>query len=100
MEDKSATTYENMKFSKALIEERKKDAKVIFSTTNYHVFRSGILAGKVGLRVLGIGSKTKWYFWPNAFVREFIGLLYSAWRPLLLFFGIVAAIAVFLMIIL
>ena len=24
-----------------------------------------------------MGSKTKWYFWPNAFIREFIGLIVS-----------------------
>ena len=23
----------------------------------------------------GLGSKTKWWFWPDAFVRECIGLL-------------------------
>jgi hypothetical protein len=22
-----------------------------------------------------MGSRTKWYFWPNAFLREFIGLM-------------------------
>ena len=27
------------------------------------------------LRAQGIGADTKWYFWPNAAVREFIGLL-------------------------
>ena len=25
-----------------------------------------------------MGSRTKWYFWPNAFLREFIGLLVSS----------------------
>ena len=24
-----------------------------------------------------MGSPTKWYFWPNAFLREFVGLLVS-----------------------
>ena len=24
-----------------------------------------------------MGSRTVWYFWPNAFLREFIGLLSS-----------------------
>ena len=27
------------------------------------------------MRALGIGSPTRWYFWPNAAVREFVGLL-------------------------
>ena len=74
-EDQSANTYQNMEFSRKLIEERNKEAKVIFSTTNYHVFRSGVWAGLAGLPAEGIGGKTKWWFWPNAFMREVIGLL-------------------------
>ena len=74
MEDKSRTTLENMKFSKEKIEEHG-GGKVIFSTTNYHVFRSGIWSRRVKMRATGIGAKTKWYFWPNASVREFVGLL-------------------------
>ncbi|MCR5809002.1 MAG: YdcF family protein [Clostridiales bacterium] len=74
-EDASTDTFENMKFSKAKILERSPDAKVAFSTTNYHVFRSGIFARRVKMRAVGMGARTKWYFWPNAAVREFIGLL-------------------------
>ena len=74
-EDRSTDTFENMKFSKAKIEAHDKNAKVAFSTTNYHVFRSGLFARRVKMRAVGIGAKTKWYFWPNAAVREFVGLL-------------------------
>ena len=74
-EDRSRTTYENMQFSKELIQAAKPDAKVAFSTTNYHVFRSGLMARRVKLPAEGMGAKTKWYFWPNAAVREFVGLL-------------------------
>ncbi len=74
-EDRSTDTFENMKFSKEKILERCPDAKIAFSTTNYHVFRSGLFARRVKMRAVGIGAKTKWYFWPNASVREFIGLL-------------------------
>lgn len=59
-ETSSANTLENMKFSKALISDS--SAKVAFSTTNYHVFRSGIFANQAGLKAEGMGSKTKWYF--------------------------------------
>lgn len=74
-EDQSTTTVENMVFSKKKIEAIKKDAKVAYATTGYHVFRSGIFAGHAKIKSIGIGSKTKWYFWPNAAVREFGGLL-------------------------
>ena len=76
-EDKSTDTFENMKFSKAKILERSENAKIVYATTNYHVFRSGLLARRVKMRAQGMGAKTKWYFWPNAAVREFVGLLTS-----------------------
>lgn len=79
-ETQSANTLQNMQFSKALIDEQKPDAHVLFSTTNYHVFRSGILANDAGLHADGIASKTKWYFWPNAQIREFVGLLVRSWK--------------------
>lgn len=75
LEDRSTDTEENMRFSKELILARDSSARTAFSTTNYHVFRSGLKARRVKLRALGMGCRTKWYFWPNAAVREFVGLL-------------------------
>lgn len=76
-EDRSTNTFENMKFSKEKIREIDPDGKgkIAFSTTNYHVFRSGLYARRVKMRAVGMGAKTKWYFWPNAAVREFVGIL-------------------------
>ncbi len=74
-EDRSRSTYENMKFSREKILETGRDGKVAYSTTNYHVFRSGLFARRTGMRAQGVGAKTKWYFWPNAAVREFVGIL-------------------------
>ncbi len=75
IEDKSTSTTENMKFSKNIIDEINKDAKISFSTTNYHVFRSGVIANDEGIDCEGMGSKTKWYFYTNALIREFIANL-------------------------
>ena len=75
LEGASATTEENLINSKAIIDALDPEAKVAFSTTNYHVFRSGLSARRVKMRAVGMGAETKWYFWPNAAVREFIGLL-------------------------
>ena len=74
-ENQSTNTQENMAFSKKIIDEINPEGKAIFSTTNYHVFRSGLFARMAKLKAQGIGAKTKWYFWPNAAVREFVGLL-------------------------
>ena len=75
LEDRSADTAENMRFSRELILREKPEAKVAYATTNYHVFRAGVCARRVGLRAQGMGCRSKWYFWPNAAVREFVGLL-------------------------
>ncbi len=74
-EDRSTDTFENMKFSKEKIWEIDPKAKIAFATTNYHVFRSGLFARRVKMRAVGMGAETRWYFWPNAAVREFAGLL-------------------------
>lgn len=77
VEDKSINTFQNMKFSKEKIDRINKDGKIIFSTTNYHVFRSGVIANNEGIDCEGMGSKTKWYFYTNALIREFIANLFS-----------------------
>ncbi|MBQ1476704.1 MAG: YdcF family protein [Erysipelotrichaceae bacterium] len=75
MEDRSTNTFENMTYSKKIIDSFKEGKKVLFSTTNYHVFRSGLMARRAGMKAIGLGAETKWYFWPNASIREFAGLL-------------------------
>ena len=84
-ENQAANTYQNMDFSKAIIQKIKPRGKALFATTNYHVFRSGLWASLAGLPAEGIGSKTKWWYWPNAFMREVVGLLKKRWKQELLF---------------
>lgn len=74
-EKKSVNTDENFRLSKQIIDELHPDAKIAFATTNYHMLRSGILARKAGIDAQGIAGDTKWYFWPNGFIREFFGIL-------------------------
>lgn len=77
IEDKSTSTFENMTYSNKIIEGNIKKANISFSTTNYHVFRSGVIANKCGIDCEGMGSNTKWYFYTNALIREFIANLVS-----------------------
>ena len=87
-EDKSINTFENMALSKKVIEENGgdiKEKKVAFATTNYHILRGYILSKKNGFDAKGISAKTKYYFYPNAFLREFIGLLVDQkWKHLIM----------------
>ena len=77
VESNSKSTYESMKFSKEKINSIKKEGKIAYSTTNYHVFRSGVIANNEGIDCEGMGSNTKWYFYANALIREFIANLHS-----------------------
>ena len=91
-ENRSTDTRENMCFSKELIWARDPEAKVGYVTTNYHVFRAGLCARRVKMRAQGMGADTKWYFWPNASVREFVGLLTEhRGKQGLILFGMLAA---------
>ncbi len=76
-EDRSVNTLENMSCSKAVMESAGglEGKRIAFATTNYHVFRGYILARKCGFEAQGISAKTKTYFYPNAYLREFVGLL-------------------------
>lgn len=74
-EKNSRNTYENMKFSKEITDSLKPDARIAFVTTNYHVLRSGMYAGRAGLDAEGVGCRSRWYFWPNGFAREYIAIL-------------------------
>ncbi len=91
-ETRSANTYENMAFSKALIGKRQAGDRVAYATTNYHVFRSGLWANLAGMPAEGIGGKTKWWYWPNAFMRECVGLLRNRIRQELAVLAILAAL--------
>ena len=95
-EDRSTDTRENMLFSKEKIQDVNPDGKTAFATTNYHVFRSGLCARRAGMRAVGMGAKTTWYFWPNAAVREFVGLLTEHRGKQALLFGSLIAIYIIL----
>ena len=47
------------------------------------------------MNVQGMGSKTRVYFWPNAFLREFAGLLVKQWKGILQTYLVIAAIYAF-----
>ena len=77
-ETRSTTTNENMAFSREVIAaDGGVKASIAFATTNYHILRGYVFAHEAGLEAEGIAAPTKLYFWPNACLREFSGLLVS-----------------------
>ncbi len=93
-ETRSADTYENIRNSMELVRVHagNENPKTAFSTTNYHVFRAGLIAESQGERLEGLGSPTKRYFWINAFIREFIATLVAERKKHVLVFCVVTGL--------
>lgn len=92
LEQKSVSTEENLRFSRELMNTQ--NPKIIIVTTAYHMFRALILAKRQGIRCVGFGAKTKWYFTLNAFIREFVGYLSLTWKKHIIVIGINVCIVI------
>lgn len=100
IEDKSVNTLQNMKFSKVIMDNLKPDGyKSIFVTNNYHVFRASIYARIANLKSNGLGSKTAFYFLPNALIREYIALVVTNKKRHMIVIGIIFIFSILLAII-
>lgn len=80
-----------MLFSSRLMEKDR--PKVAVVTTSYHVFRTLLLAKQQGLKCVGYGAKTKWYFTLNALIREFAGYLHLTWKRHIFVAAVITVIA-------
>lgn len=73
-EDQSATTFENLKNSKEIIDARGGSRYTALVTSNYHVYRAMRYCKKIGLKCVGIGSHVAFYYWPSALIREYVAV--------------------------
>ncbi|MGM0124958.1 hypothetical protein IGI37_002352 [Enterococcus sp. AZ194] len=96
VETNSTTTLENMRFSKEIMDRGSiQPYRAIFASNNYHIFRAGIYARQANLKIDGLGSKTAFYYLPNAFLREFVAILMMNKKRHLVIIGLIAAMFVF-----
>ena len=78
MEDKSASTSENLRFSKQVLEENGITGSLLIATDGYHEMRAQLLAKKEGLTDCGAAKAyTSWYLLPTYWVREWFGLAHA-----------------------
>ncbi|WP_157417431.1 MULTISPECIES: YdcF family protein [Bacillus cereus group] len=96
-ENRSVNTYQNMLFSKEIMDSLKPEGKYksIFTTNNFHLFRAGIYARQAGLNSQGIGSKTAFYYWPNAMIREYVAIVVMGRKRHMKICGTILGFAVF-----
>ncbi|MBF0948594.1 MAG: YdcF family protein, partial [Atopobium sp.] len=124
MEDKSTTTWENLRYSLAIINAdrttgvgatsaatvasrdvttaasdastsdvsgtatSRDDFTTAVVTSDFHVFRCAEYAHNLGIKADGIGSHTKGWYWPTAFIREFIAITKAHLWPYLVIGGL------------
>ena len=112
MEDRSTTTWENLKYSVGIINNDRTasantasvdaslssgsfaasttatECTTAVVTSDFHVFRCAEYAHNLGLKADGIGSHTKGWYWPTAFIREFIAITKAHLWPYLVFASI------------
>lgn len=75
-EDKSSSTYENLLFSKQILEDSGKPLKIAIVTDGFHQWRARLQAENLGYDVKCVSAATPWYLIPVYWVREWFALSY------------------------
>lgn len=96
LEDQSKNTYQNMLFSKKIATKDfgNSNFKAKFFSNNYHIFRAALYAKMAGLKANGVGSYTRFYFLPNAIIREFAGVFVMHKRRHAVVIGLIVAFCI------
>ena len=75
LEDQSTSTYENLKYSFAIIDEIKSNSSISIVTNHFHVLRARMVARDMGKEVGGVGAKSYFFLIPNYYFREFFAVM-------------------------
>lgn len=75
-EDASTTTEENLKYSMALLKEQGIEGDITIVTSEFHEYRAGKVAERLGITSYSTPSHTFFLYLPTYYVRELYGILY------------------------
>lgn len=76
-EEMSATTRENLLFSGQLIERESLNPVIAIATSEYHMYRAGMIADGLDITWAAVPGKTAIWLFPTYYVRELYGILYE-----------------------
>jgi len=75
-ENRSTNTYENIKFSKEILDALfGEDYRVVIITNDFHAFRSVSIARRQGIDAVHFSAPRPWFFMPRTFLRESAGVM-------------------------
>ena len=78
MEDKASSTYENLKFSREIINELSDDATVAVVSSEYHLCRAKLIAKTLDMEIHTVAAQTTYFtVMLNYFIREAFGVTYQ-----------------------
>lgn len=69
-ETRSKNTLQNLRYSKALLEEHGWTSQVVLVTDGFHQYRAGRMAARLGIRTVPVNAKHTWHTFPLNFPRE------------------------------
>ncbi len=76
LEEASTNTEENLLYTREILEERGLGSRIAIITSEFHEYRAGITAGRLGLVSYSVPAGTHIVYFPTYYVRELYGILY------------------------
>lgn len=95
-EDRSRSTDQNLRYSRAIMAAEDPGYRCVVVTNNFHAFRAALTARRTGVNGQVLGSPTARYFWPSATIREFVAVLWEHRAVNLAMCALLAALGVLL----
>lgn len=75
LEDRSTNTRENLKFSKEIIESEGLNEKIAIVSNEFHLYRAGLIAKKLGFDYSSIPGRSLLILFPTYYIRELYAIL-------------------------
>lgn len=75
-EEKAASTYENFKFSRQILDRRLKPGyRCAYITNRFHLYRAGRMGELTGVSARRLGADMDWYAVPSSYLRETLAVV-------------------------
>ena len=74
-EEQAKNTRQNLLYSKAIIEKDGLNPRAVIVTSNYHQYRAGLIAQKLGMETYAYSAPVNLFILPPLYIRELLSIL-------------------------